>query len=54
VNWNDPALSFSDYSPNGVVGTPIYASAELGAKMWPKVVDWLAEKLNEYAEAPVE
>ena len=53
VDWDDPDLNFADYSPTGVVGTPIYAAAELGAKLWPKIVDWLADRLKECADAPV-
>ena len=54
VNWDDPNLNFADYSPNGVVGTPIYASAELGAKLWSKVVEWLADRLKEFSDTPTE
>jgi len=53
VDWSDPDLNFADYSPDGVIGTPIYASAELGEKLWPMVVEWLADKLKEFADRPI-
>ena len=46
VNWDDPNLNFADYSPNGVVGTPIYATAELGEILWKEVVESAADTLN--------
>lgn len=46
VDWDDPNLNFADYSPNGVVGTPVYASAELGEKMWHEVVASVTDTFN--------
>jgi creatinine amidohydrolase len=42
INWNDPNLNFAHYSPNGVVGTPIYASAALGEALWKEAVAHVA------------
>ena len=50
VNWDDPALNFADYSPNGVVGTPIYATAELGKTLWKEVVESVADTLKGISE----
>jgi creatinine amidohydrolase len=46
VDWDDPNLNFADYSPNGVVGTPVYASAELGEKLWHEVVASVTDTFN--------
>ncbi|MHC4982146.1 MAG: creatininase family protein [Planctomycetota bacterium] len=51
VDWADPNLNFADYSPNGVVGTPIYASAELGETLWKEVVKHVADTFKKIAEA---
>ncbi len=53
VNWNDPNLDFAQYSNTGVVGTPIYASRELGAKLWEAVVERVALIFKDYCEYPV-
>ena len=42
VNWDDPDLNFADYSPNGVVDTPIYATEQLGRTLWREVVESVA------------
>ena len=46
VNWNDTNLNFADYSPNGVIGTPIYATAELGEILWKDVVESVADTFH--------
>ena len=51
VDWDDPNLNFADYSPNGVVGSPIYASAELGETLWQEVVESVADTFREVADA---
>ena len=53
VDWNDPNLDFAQYSNTGVVGTPIYASRELGAKLWEAVVDCVALIFKDYFESAV-
>jgi creatinine amidohydrolase len=51
VDWSDPNLNFADYSPNGVVGAPVYASADLGRTLWREVVGCVADTFREIAEA---
>lgn len=51
VDWGDPNLNFADYSPNGVVGTPIYASAELGKVVWRHVVEHVAGVFKRVADS---
>jgi creatinine amidohydrolase len=51
VNWSDPNLNFANYSPNGVVGTSIYASAKLGGELWKKVVGHVAETFRKIYQA---
>lgn len=50
VDWSAPNLNFADYSPNGVVGTPIYATAELGKTVWNEVVEHVADTFKKIAE----
>lgn len=50
VNWEDPELNFADYTPNGVVGTPIYATAELGQTLWKEVVESVADTLKRISQ----
>lgn len=50
VDWDDPELDFSRYSPSGVIGDPSHASADLGARLWEAVVDEAALTLREIAE----
>jgi creatinine amidohydrolase len=50
VHWQDPDLNFADYAPTGVVGTPIYASAELGKELWQEVVRAVADIFKEISE----
>ena len=38
VDWSDPDLDFSRYSPTGVIGDPTHASAELGRTLWTEIV----------------
>lgn len=52
VNWDDPNLNFVDYSPNGVIGTPVYASAELGERLWNEVVESVAGTFKEVVHPP--
>ncbi len=40
---DDPNADSAAYSPNGVVGTPIYASVELGEKLWKEAVESIAD-----------
>lgn len=47
VNWNDPALDFAQVSATGVIGDPTFASPELGARIWPQVVETVAKILFE-------
>ena len=49
VDWHDPHLDFADYSRTGAIGDPTHASAELGAKLWPAVVDAVAATLASIA-----
>ncbi len=49
VDWRDPNLDFADYSHTGAIGNPTHASAELGAKLWPAVVDAVAATLASIA-----
>ncbi len=51
VDWDDPDLNFADYSPNGVVGTPIYASAELGETLWHEVIERVAATFKKVADS---
>lgn len=45
--WDDPNLDFYDYTKNGVIGDPTYATAELGKKMWEKTVEKVVELFKE-------
>ncbi len=47
VDWSNPNLNFADLSSNGVIGTPIYATAELGERLWKTVVESVADTFNE-------
>ena len=51
VNWDDPHLDFTKYSPTGVIGDPTRASAELGRELWEAVVEAAAITLKEIREA---
>ena len=51
MDWDDPDLNFADYSSNGVVGTPVHATPELGEILWKKVVESVAEILKDIAES---
>ena len=42
VDWNDPQLDFARYSTNGVIGDATRASAELGARLWERIVETVA------------
>jgi creatinine amidohydrolase len=42
VNWSDPKLDFSRYSPTGVIGNPTHSSAELGKKLWEESISEVA------------
>ena len=53
VNWDDPDLNFADYSPTGVVGTPVYASRELGERLWREVVSAVVGTFKRIAEEQV-
>lgn len=53
VDWSDPNLKFADYSRNGVVGTPIYSSAELGRRLWQAAVEEVAAILRTIATSDV-
>ena len=52
VDWDDPHLDFTRYSPSGVIGDPTHASAELGARLWQAVVEAAALALKTAAEVP--
>lgn len=54
VRWEDPDLNLARYSSTGVIGDPTHASAELGARLWPEVVEAVALTLKAAVEAPVE
>ncbi len=54
VGWEESDLSFAKYSSTGVIGDPTHASAELGALLWPEVVEAVALTLKPAAEAPVD
>jgi len=43
IDWNDANLDFSCYSSSGVIGDATQASGELGAKLWPAVVEEVAD-----------
>ena len=47
VNWKKPNINFKDYSTNGVIGTPVYSSAELGKKLWEVTVRSVTEIFKE-------
>jgi creatinine amidohydrolase len=46
INWDDPHLDFTQYSPTGVIGDPTRASAELGEKLWKATVEAAAITLK--------
>lgn len=50
VDWGDPDLDFTRYSPTGVIGDPTRASAELGEKLWEAVVEAATLILKEVSE----
>ena len=50
VDWSDPDLDFSRYSPTGVIGDPTHASAELGAKLWEAVISAVASIFRSVGE----
>lgn len=50
VNWDDPNLNFADYSSTGVIGTPTYATRELGEKLWHAVLERVASMFKDIAE----
>lgn len=50
VDWAEPDLDLSRYSPTGVVGDPTHASAELGEKLWDAVVSEATEMLRTISE----
>ena len=54
VDWEDPDLNFARYSSTGVIGDPTHASAKLGARLWPEVVEAVALTLKAAVEAPVD
>jgi len=54
VDWEDPNLDFSRYTNMGVIGDPTEATAELGAKLWDAVVQRVAQKFKQIADAPVD
>jgi creatinine amidohydrolase len=51
MDWDDPDLDFTRYSPTGVIGDPTHASAELGERLWTPVVEAVASTLKTIAEA---
>jgi creatinine amidohydrolase len=54
VDREHPDLNFARYSSTGVIGDPTHASAELGAKLWPEVVEAVALTLKAAVEAPAD
>lgn len=50
VDWSDPDLDFSLYSPTGVIGDPTHASAQLGAKLWEAVIAAAASTFQSVGE----
>ena len=50
VNWNDANLNFAEYSPNGVIGTPVYATAQLGRILWHEVVEFAVDVFKRISE----
>jgi creatinine amidohydrolase len=53
VDWDDPQLDFSRYSPTGVIGDPTHASAELGARLWDAIVEEMALIFKKIAGIPL-
>lgn len=51
VDWDAPNLDFARYSVSGVIGSPTYASAELGAKLWKAIVSDVAMIFADIANA---
>jgi creatinine amidohydrolase len=49
VEWDSPALDFTEYSSTGVIGDPTHASSELGARLWGETVEAVAGVLAEVA-----
>ncbi len=49
VDWSDPHLDFSRYSPTGVIGDPTHASADLGRKLWTEIAQAAALALRDAA-----
>ena len=50
VDWSNLKLNFAELSSTGVIGTPIYATAELGERLWKAVVETVADTFKEIAE----
>lgn len=53
VDWADPALDFARYSATGVIGDPTHATADLGQRLWDKLVVAVAQQLQEIAQEPL-
>jgi creatinine amidohydrolase len=54
VNWNDPDLDFAQYSTNGVIGDPSYATTEIGAQLWAELLSVTAEILRDIAHTSLD
>ncbi len=49
LNFDDPYLDFAQHSDTGVIGDPTHASAELGKRLWDKIVSVVAQQLIEFS-----
>ena len=49
VDWTDPELDFAEYSCSGVIGDPTLASADLGKRLWKRLVEIVAATFAEAA-----
>lgn len=51
-DWDDPQLDFAAYSSTGVVGLATEATAERGAALWERCVDWLVDYVRPRSSNP--